>query len=165
MCWKGGFLVSCAWPLLSCPLSCNDEFHAISSLPKKSAENIQSPSYASFSSSSVSASSTSTLSPTKIWNPSSTSQTSNSNPPSPLAMARTCGAKALSKQKSSHSRWFSSNMEQSGSSVPPSSPSSPSPCEILTGMDVTLSPSYYITPFIFGFFEEYRPSMGGIDDW
>ena len=33
----------------------------------------------------------------------------------------------------------------------PSSPSSPSPCEIPTAMAVTLSPSSYITPFIFGF--------------
>ena len=39
----------------------------------------------------------------------------------------------------------------SGLSMSSTSPSSPPPCEVSKGMDVTLSPSYSITPFIFGF--------------
>ena len=45
--------------------------------------------------------------------------------------------------------------------MPPSSSSSPPPCEISTGMAITLSPSYYIAPFIFKFLKSIDlQSMG-----
>ena len=140
MCLKLEFFVSCTWPLLSRPLACNDDLHAIPSFPKKVKKGPKNskPFYASFLSSSISTVSASTFSPTKNSKPSLIISSLKHQPPPSPSTAWTHGRKALSKRKSSYSQCFSSNTERIGSSVPPSS----SPCELSTGMAITRSLCY-----------------------
>ena len=116
----------------------------------------------SFLSSSVNVHSTSSLSLSqKIRNPPRHIQTSN------LLHLQwhklMVGKHILSKLKSPQLQRFSSIMEHSGSSVPRASLTSTSLCELLTGMVVTPSPSYYITPFIFGFLKSIDLESVGLN--
>ena len=165
MCWKLEFLVPCARPLLGRLLVCNDELHAISSLLKKRGSAISKPLFIFLYFSPLSS-----FRSTPIHLPLFHKKNSKPSSPhhhkhkTPILFSTKNGtnswwelifqAKAILKQH--RAKWLS--MQSTSHSSPP-------PCEVSKGMDVTLSPSYSITPFTFGFLKSLDLQLVGLTIW